>query len=56
MHYAEVFKDSAGEWRYRVLAMNHRVVAQSESYVTRWGARRAVRKNHPDVERIVTIR
>jgi uncharacterized protein YegP (UPF0339 family) len=57
MHYAEVFRSKTnGRWYYRIKAMNHEVIAQSQSYATRWGARRAVRKNHPDVDRIVNLR
>lgn len=55
MHRAEVFRDSAGGWRYRLLAMNGRVVAQSESYTLKFSAKRAVRKNHPDVDRIDVV-
>lgn len=31
----EVFKDSRGEWRFRLRAANHRTILQSESYGTK---------------------
>jgi uncharacterized protein YegP (UPF0339 family) len=39
----EVFKDKAGQWRYRVRADNGEVVAQSEAYTTEESAKRATR-------------
>ena len=36
----EVFQDLAGQWRWRLKARNGEVVAQSESYTHRWGARK----------------
>lgn len=36
----ELFEDSAGEWRFRVKGGNHEIVATSEGYVDKHGARR----------------
>lgn len=32
--YAEIYRDNAAEWRFRVKAGNHEIVAQGESYGT----------------------
>lgn len=48
-HTAEVYEDSAGEWRYRLKARNGEIVATSEAYTRKSSAKRAVRRNHPDV-------
>ena len=55
MHYAELFRGHNGQWFYRIMAMNHQVIAQSEGYHTKWGCKRAVLRNHPDVERITVV-
>lgn len=40
-----VYQDKAQEWRWRLLAHNGRIIADSaESYVTRGNVRRAVRR------------
>ncbi len=36
----EVFEDKAGEWRWRLVANNGEVVAQSEGYTTKESALR----------------
>jgi len=28
----ELFRDKMGQWRFRVLARNHKIIAQSEGY------------------------
>ncbi len=39
----EVYEDSASEWRWRLLAPNGEIIADSgEGYVTKQGARRGV--------------
>lgn len=35
-----IYRDSAGEWRWHLLASNGRIVAQGESYRSRRDARR----------------
>lgn len=40
MSYFEVFKDAAGEHRYRLVADNGEIVAQSEGYATAANAER----------------
>ena len=35
-----VYKDEAGEWRFRIKGGNHEIVATSEGYVDRSGAKR----------------
>lgn len=41
----EFYKDVAGRWRWREKAANHRIVADSgQGYRTRWGVRRAIRR------------
>jgi len=45
----EVYEDQAGEWRWRMVAGNGRVVADSgEGYSSKSGARRAVRNVQSD--------
>lgn len=34
----EIFKDAAGQYRWRLRAANHEIVATSEAYVSRQGA------------------
>ena len=44
----EIFKDKKGEWRFRLIAKNSQVIAQSEGYKKKGSARAAilaVRKN-----------
>jgi uncharacterized protein YegP (UPF0339 family) len=36
----KVYRDSAGEWRWRLVASNGRIVAHGESYRSRRDARR----------------
>lgn len=38
----EVFRDAAGGWRWRLVAKNGEIVAQSESYSSKRHAERAV--------------
>lgn len=35
----EIYKDNAGEWRFRVKGLNGEIVAQSEGYTRREDAR-----------------
>jgi len=45
----EVYEDQAGEWRWRLVAANGRIVADSgEGYSSRSGARRAVENVQDD--------
>lgn len=39
----EVFPDVAGQWRWRLCAVNNEVICQSESYSRKRDAKRAVR-------------
>lgn len=39
----EIFKDSAGEWRFRVKGANGEIVATSEGYSTKSNARRGLK-------------
>jgi uncharacterized protein YegP (UPF0339 family) len=42
--HAELYRDSRGEWRWRLLAKNGRVIADSgEGYVDKADARRGLR-------------
>lgn len=36
----ELFEDSKGEWRFRIKGGNHEIVATSEGYVDKSGAKR----------------
>lgn len=36
--YFEVYQDKDGEWRYRLKAGNHEIIAASEGYKTKQGA------------------
>jgi uncharacterized protein YegP (UPF0339 family) len=44
-----VFPDKGGEWRWRRVAGNNEVVAQSEGYVSRAGAVRSAEEENPGV-------
>lgn len=45
----EVYEDRAGEWRWRLIASNGRIVADSgEGYSTESGARRAIENVQSD--------
>jgi len=35
LDYAEIYKDDQGEWRFRVRASNHEIIAEGESYKNR---------------------
>lgn len=35
LDYAEIYKDDHGEWRYRIKASNHEIIAEGESYKNR---------------------
>lgn len=45
----EVFKDRRGEWRWRLVAGNGEIQAQSEGYSRRWSATRGARRAVPGV-------
>ena len=53
----EVYEDAAGEWRWRLVAANGNIIADSgEGYRTRQGAVRgvdSVRTTAPDAELVV---
>ena len=52
----EVYEDNAGEWRWRLLAPNGEIIADSgEGYVTKQGARRGVEsvKRHAPAAAVV---
>ena len=49
MHRAEIYRASDG-WRYRIVAGNGEVIAQSEAYTMKFSAKRAVKNNHPEVD------
>lgn len=41
----EIFKDEAGEWRWRIKAANGKIVATSgEGFTRKWSARRAAKR------------
>lgn len=44
----ELFKGDDG-WRLRLRARNGRILVVSEAYFSRFNARRAARKNFPDI-------
>lgn len=50
----EIFKDSQGLWRFRVKALNNKIIAVSESYTTKQNAIKGIKslvKNvHEDSE------
>ena len=48
--HAEVFKDSAGKWRYRIVAGNGRITEQSQAYVFRSSAVKGARRGRPDID------
>lgn len=47
----EIYKDKAGDWRWRARATNGLIVADSgEAYVSKWNAKRAVKALLRNVE------
>lgn len=41
----EIYRDGAGEWRWRLIAANGQIIASSgESFTRKWSARRAARR------------
>lgn len=49
-----VYRDQSGEWRWKRLAGNNKVVADSgEGYRRRWSAKRAAKRNNVGVELVV---
>ena len=48
--FAEIYRDKAYCWRYRIRAGNNEIVATSEPYFSKWNAKRAVRRLYPDAE------
>ncbi len=55
MHTADIFQGRDGDWYYRIKAGNGLTIAQSEGYTLKFSAKRAVKKNHPDVVRITVL-
>jgi uncharacterized protein YegP (UPF0339 family) len=52
----EVYEDSAGEWRWRLLAPNGNIIADSgEGYVSKQGAKRGIEsvKTHAPAASVV---
>ncbi len=39
----EIYKDAAGEWRWRLLSGRLVIADSSEGYKTRWNVKRAIR-------------
>ena len=35
LDYAEIYKDTDDQWRYRIRASNHEIIAEGESYKNR---------------------
>lgn len=40
--YFEIYKDAAGQWRWRLKAANHETIAQGESYTSKQNCLHAV--------------
>lgn len=53
----EVYEDNAGEWRWRLVASNSNIIADSgEGYVSKQGAKRgieSVKATAPDAQIVV---
>jgi len=50
MSVIHIYKDTSGEWRWREVAANGRIISDSgEGYRTKWGVKRAVRRSRPDL-------
>lgn len=48
VEYAEIYKDAAGQWRWRAKAANHKIVSEGgEGYNNRMYARKVVRDLFP---------
>lgn len=62
MHYAEVWKGRKqkgqlkAKWYYHIREKySGQVVSPSEGYYSKWNAKRAIKKNHPDVSDIQDV-
>lgn len=56
MHKAEIYPESRSalrRWRYRIKAGNGEIIAASQSYSTKYGAKRAASINHPDASIVI---
>lgn len=47
MSVVHLVADSSGRWYLRLVGANGETLAHSESYYSKWGAKRAARKNFP---------
>ena len=44
-----MYRDTAGKWRYRIIAGNGRIVDSSQGYATKYGAKRAARRGRRSI-------
>lgn len=47
-HHATIYRDDAGEYRWRVRAGNHEIISEGEGYEERAGAVRGLSTAHPE--------
>lgn len=46
----EIFQDISGQWRWRRVAFNNKVISSSgESFTRKWSAKRAAKRANPGV-------
>jgi uncharacterized protein YegP (UPF0339 family) len=50
MQYVELTRNVEGKWYLRVVGANGEIIATSETYATKWNARRAAKVNFPTLE------
>ena len=50
MKVVQLVKDSSGRCYLRLVSSNGEVLAHSETYFSKWGAKRAARKNFPGIK------
>lgn len=48
-NHIELYQDDNGKWRWHVRAANGRVTDQGQAHSWKWNAKRAARKQHPNL-------
>lgn len=54
MSVVHLISDRRGKWYLRLVGANGEILAHSESYFSKWNAKRAARKNFPG-KRVIEI-
>lgn len=54
MNVVHLVRDTKGRWYLRLISANGEILAHSESYFSKWNAKRAARKNFPG-KRVIEV-